>query len=342
MLIPPDFANLKARLMANENPYGPSPMARDAIVKGVIHGNRYPFMHIGKLTNMLIEKEGVKQDQILLGPGSSDLLDKTALVTFKEKGGNVVSADPAYLALTDMAKSCGASWKNIKLAKDWSHDLTAMEEAVDDETRLVYICNPNNPTGSITSSSDLREFCKRVSQKTLVFVDEAYLDFLDDPVGESMVDLVKEGYNVIVARTFSKIHGMAGLRVGYILGQPAILEKVQTQGWSMMSMSAVSVLGAIASLQDTDFQNKCRAQIREDRDWTIAELAKLEYECIPSYTNFFMAPLRMRTKIYQQKMFSEGVGIRVFDIDRQPWTRVSVGTREEMEMFLDAFKKTVG
>ncbi|MEM6543195.1 MAG: aminotransferase class I/II-fold pyridoxal phosphate-dependent enzyme, partial [Bacteroidota bacterium] len=144
-----EFPALDAKLNANENPYGPSPKALEAFKNAASGGNRYAWKELFQLVDKIAGFEGVSAKNIMMGPGSSDLLEKTAMVLFME-GGNVVSADPAYMSLIRVAESVGATWKSVPLKKDWSHDLKAMEAAVDSDTKLVYICNPNNPTGTIT------------------------------------------------------------------------------------------------------------------------------------------------------------------------------------------------
>ncbi|MEM6348121.1 MAG: aminotransferase class I/II-fold pyridoxal phosphate-dependent enzyme [Bacteroidota bacterium] len=338
---PPDFSKLNARLLANENPYGPSDKVRLAIMESVGMGNRYGHQDAQKLKAMLAEKEGVTPDHILLGPGSTDILEKTAIVQFIE-GGNIVSADPSYMSLVKTAMAFGADWKNIPLTADYAHDLSAMAAAVDDETKLIYVCNPNNPMGSLTPTKDLWDFCAKVSKKAPVFVDEAYLEFLDAPAASSMVGLVAEGKDIIVARTFSKIHGMAGLRIGYGVALPETLEKITGMVRSNMGLSVTSLRGAMASLEATDFQEKTRKLTAETREYVAAELEKLGFAYVPSHTSFMIFPIELPGDQYLEKMFAQGIGIRVFEIDDKPWCRVSMGTMQEMEMFIEALKNVVG
>ena len=253
-----DFPVLEAKLNANENPYGPSPMALEAFKNAASGGNRYAWKELFQLVDKIADFEGVKSTNIMMGPGSSDLLEKTAMVLFMN-GGNVVSADPAYMSLIRVAESVGATWKPVPLKDDWSHDLKAMENAIDSETKLVYICNPNNPTGTITEHKELVDFCSRVSEKVTVFIDEAYLWFLEDGAKKSMVSLINEGKDVIIARTFSKIHGMAGMRVGYIVGQESTLGKLQKITRGGMGISYPSVYAAMAAMDDTEFINNSRS-----------------------------------------------------------------------------------
>ena len=269
------------------------------------------------------------------------MLEKVAITSFID-GGNVVSADPAYMALIKTALAFKADWKSVPLTSDFAHDLDAMYEAIDDQTKLVYICNPNNPTGSITDAEKLRAFCEKAAEKALVFVDEAYLEFLEKPVASSMVDLVAKGKNIIVTRTFSKIHGMAGLRVGYSIGLPATLEGITSLVRDNMGLNVSAIRGAMASLKDNSFQENSRKWTKETREYVYDELKALGYEPIPSYTSFMLFPLKMDGKAYLEQMFSEGIGVRVFEVEDKPWCRVSMGTMNEMEMFVSSFKKVAG
>ncbi|MEL7532936.1 MAG: aminotransferase class I/II-fold pyridoxal phosphate-dependent enzyme, partial [Bacteroidota bacterium] len=188
----------------------------------------------------------------------------------------------------------------------------------------------------------LWDFCAKVSEKAPVFVDEAYLEFLDDPAASSMVGLVAEGKDVIVARTFSKIHGMAGLRIGYGVALPETLEKITSMVRSNMGLSVTSLRGAMASLEATDFQEKTRKLTAETREYVASELDKLGFAYVPSHTSFMIFPIDLPGDQYLEKMFAQGIGIRVFEIDDKPWCRVSMGTMQEMEMFIEALKNVVG
>ncbi len=338
----PDFpiseSRMMARLNANENPYGPAPEVLKAISDSVGIGNRYGHADAETLIKMIADKEGVTPDHIMLGPGSTDLLEKVAISRFI-KGGNIIAADPSYMSIVNTAQALGATFKPVSLAADYSHDLEGMAKAVDADTKLVYVCNPNNPTGSITNAAKLRTFCTEVSSKTPVFVDEAYLEFLEDPASESMVGLVAEGKDVIVARTFSKIHGMAGLRIGYIVATPERIESVTSLVRSTMGLCVTSLKGAIASMKQTSFMSQCKENNTGCREYVHQEITALDYDIIPSYTSFMIFPIRMEGKAFMKSMYAEGVGIRVFDIYDKDWCRVSMGTKEEMEYFVETFKK---
>jgi histidinol-phosphate aminotransferase len=330
---------MKARLLANENPFGPSEKAIKAISNSISMGNRYGHADAAYLISLIAEKEGVAPENIMLGPGSTDLLEKTA-ISLCRKGGNVISADPSYLSLVNTAQAVGASWKAVPLLENQSHDLKGMFSAIDSETRLIYVCNPNNPMGSITDFDQLKTFCKQASKKTPVFVDEAYLEFLDKPEEKSAVNLVAEGHDVIVARTFSKIHGMAGLRIGYMVATPERIKSVTDLVRSTMGLCITSLKGAIASFQDEAFIAKCRSLNKESREFTSENIHALGYQEIPSYTSFMIFPIRNDAKLFSKSMLDQGVGIRMYAIDDKPWCRVSMGTLDEMQIFVEALKVT--
>lgn len=333
--------DLAAKLNANENPYGPSPMAVEALQKVAYKGNRYAWQELFDLMDKIAKYEGLESKNIIMGPGSSDILEKTAMVFFKD-GGNVVSADPSYMSLIKVAQATGGTWKAIPLKDDWSHDLDAMEKAIDSDTKLVYICNPNNPTGTITDSKKLMDFCSRVSEKVPVFVDEAYLGFLEDGHKvHSMAPLVKEGKNVIVARTFSKIHGMAGLRVGYGLATPETLARIEKITRGGMGISFTSIFAALASMDDIEFQKKSRDLNTASRKYVFEALKEMGHKPVESYTSFMIFPIEMEGKAFLEKMTAEKVGVRAFEFMDKTWCRVSMGTMDEMKLFTAALDKVL-
>jgi len=335
-----EFPVFEAKLNANENPYGPSPMALEALKSSASGGNRYAWKELFQLVDNIAAFEGVTSKNIMMGPGSSDLLEKTAMVLCMN-GGNVVSADPAYMSLIRVAEAAGGTWKPVPLKQDWSHDLEAMEEAIDSETKLVYICNPNNPTGTITDSKALLDFCSRVSEKVPVFVDEAYLWFLEEGAKHSMVSLINEGKDVIIARTFSKIHGMAGLRVGYAVAQEATLDKLQKITRAGMGISYPSVFAAMAAMEDAEFLDKSRTLNAEAREYTFTSLKELGFDPVPSHTSFMVFPIEMEGKAFLNKMTEHKVGVRAFQFMDKKWCRVSIGTMDEMKLFIKAINKVL-
>ncbi len=324
-----------ARLNLNENPYGPPESAQKAVAESVKYGNRYAGKEMSVLIDKIAKKEGLPADHIMMAAGSTEILEKVALVLFMH-GGNVVSADPCFMSLIKAAESVKATWKAIPCKADWSHDLNAMEAAIDDNTKLVYLCNPNNPTGSITSGKDLLDFCSRVSEKVPVFIDEAYIELAVGANTQSMVSLLSQKKNVIIARTFSKIMGMAGIRVGYMVALPSFIQRINSIARTGSGISYTSIFAASASLDDLAFQDKTRRLTQEGKSYLCKQLDQMGYQYIPSYTNFVIFPISMPGKDFLAKMTAKGIAVRAFDIQNKPWCRVSIGTMDEMKAFVSA------
>lgn len=330
---PEDLTQLKARLLANENPWGPSKKAIAAVAESASRGNRYVYNSAVEMIDTLAKKEGVASNNVLVAAGSTDVLEKTAFALCM-KGGNVISADPSYLSLVKTAQAIGATWKNIPLRADYAHDLDAMEKAIDENTKLIYICNPNNPTGTMTPASEIRAFIKKVNSRVPIFIDEAYMELLDNGDTETAVGTINEGYDVIIARTFSKIHGMAGLRVGYMVAKPSRVEMIQKLVRTEMGLSVTSVSGALASLKDISFQEFTRKNNKANREYVFEELKKMGFNPIPSVTNFILFPVQMSSKDLASKMIERSVGIRAYEIDGKQYGRVSIGTMDELKLFV--------
>ena len=331
---------LKARLNANENPYGPSEKAQEAFRNAASQGNLYPFAYSREVKEIIANEEGVSPDHIFLGAGSSAILTMTGLAYGVEKGA-IMSAFPTFRTMLDTAANIGCDWQQVSLDSEQKHALPAMMKGIDDKTRLVYICNPNNPTGTILDTGALKKFCSSVvkDKNIPVFVDEAYTDFMDDPRSVSVIDLIQKGENIIIARTFSKIHGMAGLRIGYGIALPETVKKITTYGTRLVPVSGPSLHAAMASFTDTSFKAMVKKKNAAAREYTFNELRKLGFEPIPSNTSFMIFPIAMKPSTYLDAMQEEGVGVRSWVFDDKNWCRVSIGTMDEMKTFINALKK---
>src|SRR5438309_4887821 len=235
------------RLSANENPYGPSPKALKAMNDAFNLSCRYPDEHNDLLIDALAKLNGVNRDQIALGDGSSEILKLCAETFTGPTRGNLVAADPTFEALLNYASGGGAEVVKVPLTSSFSHDLPKMGAAA--KNGLVYVCNPNNPTASITPKSELRDFIAKTPGQTTILVDEAYFHYADGPDYESVIPLVKDHPNLVVARTFSKIYGMAGLRCGYCVAQPETIKRMHP--FQMCdSVNSMAFVAATGSLDD--------------------------------------------------------------------------------------------
>ena len=337
-VIPPTLppTGLKARLLANENPFGPSAKAKKAIEAAMDTCYQYPFMYYGQLIDKIAAFEGVNKEQIFMDAGSSPLLLAAAM--HFSKNGTIITADPSYDDLPKKAADLGGKIVHVPLTADYKLDLDAMEKSIDSTTSLVYICNPNNPTATVLDAAKLKAFCERVSKKTPVFIDEAYIDYLPNPQAVTLIDAVKKGQNVIVARTFSKLYGFAGLRIGYVVAQPEMLKTLSKYTQGSMSISATTLMAAIASYQDREFLDDALAKTMLSKKFLYETLKKEGYDYIPSSTNFVMFPLKMDGQKFTAEMMKRSVGVRFWKFNNKDWCRVSIGRMDEMQAFADAFK----
>ncbi len=323
-------------LGANENPYGISPKAKQAILDMMDESNRYQFNvpALESFKKNLASYYNVKEEQILITPGSGDGLNLLARHFSK---GNIVTADITFGILPNTAKKIGAKVIEVPLTPEKIHDLPAMLAAINNETQLLYICNPANPTSTIVNPSVLKNFCMEVSKKTVVLIDEAYLDFLDTPDNESMIGLIENNPNVLVIKTFSKIHAMAGLRVGFIIGHPSLISKLQPDYFqnSQLGVSNLSMAAAMASLTDEEHKKYSKQKNEAARKYTMDELKKLGIDCIPSHTNFIFFPVKKYPGDYAADMFDKHkIIIRSNKYADGQWARVSLGTMDEMKQFI--------
>ncbi|HEX6900618.1 MAG TPA: aminotransferase class I/II-fold pyridoxal phosphate-dependent enzyme [Thermoanaerobaculia bacterium] len=319
------------RLSSNENPYGPPPAAFDAMRNAFDRVWRYPDEAADALAGDVAKLHVLKSEQVLLGNGSSEIL-KLCAAAFTGPGRPVVMADPTFEAIGRYARAAGGDALKIPLTADHRHDLLKMLEAAR-LAGLVYVCNPNNPTG--TATPDLRGFLSHVPAGTVVLVDEAYHHYADGDGYESVVPLIAEHPNLVVARTFSKIYGMAGLRCGYALAQPATLDRLRFhQAWDNMNLPALAA--AQAALGETAHLERSRRLNRETRDWVIGELAARGYKSIPSRTNFLMTDLRQDTGPVIERLRQRRVEVGRRFPALPTHLRVTLGTRPQMERFLAA------
>lgn len=329
---------IKARLSANENPFGPSPAAKKAI-EGVLDSSYlYPFQQVNALAARITEYEGVKQENLLLSSGSSPIL-LAAAIHFSKNGGQIITGDPSYDDLPARAQRLGGEWIKVPLTPDHTLDLDAMEKRINSKTSLIYICNPNNPTATVLDADKLRAFCNRVSERVPVMVDEAYIDYLPDPQGASVMSTLKTGKNIIVARTFSKLYGFAGLRVGYCIAQPDMIRTLSAYCPGMMGLSNTSIQAAIASFQEKAFLAEALSKTNQSKAFLYEVLKKEGYEYVPSAANFVIFPIKMDSRQFMSEMNKRGVSIRTWTFNDKNWCRVSIGRMDEMQTFANAFKE---
>lgn len=331
------------RLSSNENPYGPSPKALAAMTGAFSLANRYPDEEVDNLVEALARRDGVGRDQVLLADGSGEILKLCADVFTgplsedkKAAGGKLVVADPTFEAILYHAKHNRAEIVKVALTSSYGHDLPRMRAAA--RRGLVYLCNPNNPTASITPKEEVRDFIERVPNDTIILVDEAYHHYAESSAYESVIPLVKDHPNLIVARTFSKIYGMAGLRCGYCVAQSYTLERVrERQPWR--STNIMALVAAAASLEDDEQVTKNRALNAETRAFTIAALEKMGFATIPSQANFVMVDAQRPVVPVIATLKERKVRVGRLFRAMPNHLRVTIGKRAEMETFLSVFRQ---
>ncbi len=323
------------RLSANENPYGPSPAALAAMREATNLAWRYPDEAADALIADLAKLHGMPAESFLLGDGSSEIL-KLAASAFTSPERALVIAEPSFEAIAAHARARGAEVLAVPLDKTFAHDLQKMSV---EGAGLVYVCNPNNPTGSITGKTSLRAFIE--ASKTAVLVDEAYHHYADSPEYESVVPLVTSHPNLIVARTFSKIYGMAGVRLGYAIAQPEAIKRLSVQAaWDSVNVFALAA--GRASLRDAGWVAMGRRRNAATRGQLVSELSRLGHAVIPSQTNFVMFDARREVKPVIAALHDRGVDVGRLFPALPHHLRVTIGTREQMKRFLDAFGAVTG
>lgn len=337
--IPHAATNGPVRLTSNENPFAPSKLTKDAMREAFDICFRYPPSHYGVLIDKLAKKYGVTNDHILLTSGSNEGL-RVVGATYGMTGGEILTAQPTYKALLSYAEEFGAYVNAVPLTDELKFDLDEIEKRVNTNTQLVFLCNPNNPTGTLLNPTKVQDFCETVSDRTIVFSDEAYYDYVTDKNYPSMIPLVKEGKNVIVSKTFSKVYGLAGVRVGYLIARPDIIDRLRPKVMSYVNM--MGVYGAAAALDDATFYDyslkmntKARAHI-----YTVCKDIGLEY--VESHTNFVFFKTGRDISTFQKQMEENGVLVGRPFPPLTDWCRVSTGTMEDMLAWEKAMHKVFG
>jgi histidinol-phosphate aminotransferase len=326
------------RLSANENPYGPSAKAHEAMKNAHPMCNRYPDEANDVLIDKIAKINNVSREQIVLGDGSSEILKLCAETFTGPTQGKLIAADPTFEAILEYSKACGAEVVKVPLTSSYTHDLEKMGAAA--QKGLVYVCNPNNPTASITPKNDLREFIAKTSPETMILVDEAYFHYADSPDYESAIPLVKDHPNLIVARTFSKIYGMAGLRCGYCVAQPDTIKRMHGfQMWDSVNIMALAA--ASASLDDESQVTNGKKMNSEAKSFTLTELDKMGYKSIPSQANFIMFDCKKPVAPVIKAMKERNVQVGRLFPALPNHMRLTIGKHSEMESFVSAFKQVM-
>ncbi len=320
-------------LSSNENPYGPSPAARTAMAESIRISNRYQWKMIADLRSAIASKNDVTADNILLGAGSTEIIDNAIQLAALQKGTFVV-AGLTFSRWSDAAERSGLQKIAVPLTADRRHDLAAMQRAIKPGTSMVYVCNPNNPTGTICNRKELVSFIKEATKKTMVLVDEAYLEYAKET---SVSEIAVANKNLVVIKTFSKIYGLAGSRVGYAIAHKDTIERLsQLRSGAHMGVAAATLAGALASIKDDGFVDSTCSSNKKAREYTIAKLEHLGIRCIPSHTNFIYFSLaNYKNDFFDRLKTNNILGTGIFE-EEGKWSRITVGSMQEMEQFIGA------
>ncbi len=329
--LPPDAV----RINANENPMGPCPAAAEAIHNIVQQGGRYLYQETFAFAETMAGIEGVSKDHVMPFAGSSDPLHR-AVLAFTAPGKSFVVADPGYEAGERAAQFIGARTIKVPLRKDYAHDVHQMAQA-DPEAGLIYVCNPNNPTGSITSKEDIEYLVANKPKGAIVLLDEAYIHL--SKTAEPGSYLVAADKDVIILRTFSKLYGMAGLRAGAALGRPDLIAKLK--GYGAGALPVTGMVGATASLKAKGLIEERRKIIADNREETVEFLDKKGFTVLPSEANMIMIDVRRPGREVWSALLKEKVVIGRSWPSMPNHVRVSIGTREEMAKFRTAFGRVM-
>jgi len=323
-------------LSSNENPYGPSPAALEAMTRSQAVAGRYPDTAEQATAEAIAQLHGVSPDRVVLGCGSSEVL-RLCDAAFLGPGRTVVAAHPTFEAVLHYAKVTKAEPVTVPLTADFRHDLPAMARACDGRTGLVYVCNPNNPTGTIVTGDEILAFLETVPATATVVVDEAYHHFVEAPAYRSAVGTIDRFPNVVVTRTFSKIYGMAGMRLGYAVASVANAEALRAHAsWS--NANAAVLAAAQACLADAGLVARQRERLNGTRGWLVAELTRDGWRTIPSETNFVMIDTRGDVKPLIEALAVRGIRVGRRFAALPTWLRVTIGTPEETRAFLEALR----
>jgi len=325
-----DKENPLIRLSSNENPYSPSPAMKKVIQNFGPELCRYPNQFFSELENQIAEIEGIDPAHVVITSGSREGLKAVGMMKAM-KGEQIITCLPTYRALIDYADHIGAVIKALPLDKNMLFDLSAIEESIDDQTSMAFVCNPNNPTGTLLDAEYLKEWCTRVSQKITVFVDEIYYDYIEAEGYPSMKSLAIEGHDVIVARTLSKVYGLAGIRIGYMIATEETATAIRESLHSGPNILALRL--AQTALADNEFYQFSLEKNQEAKNNIYKTLSAVGLRYLKSHTNFVFfhtgQPIEEVHKKYKERGILVGRPFPPF-LD---WCRVSTGSLEEVEKF---------
>ncbi len=326
-----------AHLSSNENPFGPSEKALEAMTYAFKYSMWYGYPD-NDVQRRIADAHDVPRDHTLMGAGSGEILDVVGL-TWLAHDKKVVGVEPSYGSVYSHATGIDAETLLLPLEADYRQNIERMVDVTNRNARdvgFVYLCNPNNPTGVTVTADEISYLLDNIPEDIPVLIDEAYHHFVEDPAYEESLKYVREGRRVVIARTFSKIYGMAAMRIGFAIAPPDMIQEMRP--YSTGSVNALARWGAVASMEDQPAADRMLVHNKRLREQTISDLEGLGYECIPSQTNFFMVNLRQTVAPIRQAFRQRGVAVGRDFPPMLDYLRVSIGTEDEMGRFMNAFE----
>ncbi len=327
------------KLASNENPYGPSPHVLAAISKAAHNLNRYPDGDCYYLRQALAQHLDIEPNQLIFGNGSDELI-VMAVRAFVNEGDEVVMATPSFLVYDIASKIAGANIHAVPL-KNFRYDLEGMKAAITDKTKMVFLGNPDNPAGTYLSEEDVRHFLKGLRNDILIFMDEAYFEYVEAEDYVNSIRLLRTHKNIFVTRTFSKMYGLAGLRIGYGIGGPSLCD-VLNRIREPFNVNSLAQVGALACLEERAYYRTIAKKISTQRRYLYESLSSMELEYVESCTNFILIKVKAKASKVAQKLLEKGVIIRDMSFwGMDHYIRVTIGTEPENQKFIQVLEEVL-
>lgn len=327
------------KLASNENPFGPSPKVKTALKDFFSEISRYPYGDAYYLRTKLAAKLEIPADMLIFGTGSNEIIE-LAIRTFLKDGEHVISPAPSFSVYSTIAQAAGKTCKWIPVKPDFSFDFKAVLEAIDEKTRMIFIANPNNPTGGYTKEKALRGFLEKVPNDIIVVMDEAYVEFADAKDFPDTMKYLGEFKNLFIMRTFSKAYGLASLRAGYCVADAMAIDMMNRVRQPFNTNMAAQV-AAEAALDDQAYLQKVIRKNKKGRNFIQKEFKKMGLSYVPSQSNFILVEVGEGEKVFNE-LLKKGVIVRYLGPSLAKYIRVSVGTMPENELFIEQLKKVLG
>ena len=327
------------KLASNENPLGPSPLALAAMRQKLAQLHLYPDGDCFYLKNTLATKLEISSEQLIFGNGSNEIIE-LAIRTFMRAGDEAVMARQAFVVYKLVVQAVGGISKEVPL-RDFTHDLAAIGEAISSKTRIVFLANPNNPTGTIYRKAQWEAFLKQVPPDLLIIVDEAYFEYVEAADYPNSLHYHQQGKTLLTLRTFSKLYGLAGLRIGYGIADKEIISLMHRVR-QPFNVNAAAQWAALAALDDREHVRRSLESNRQGLQYVTGELARLGIEYVPSHANFILLRVGQGEDVFN-RLLAQGIIVRPMAGYQFPeYIRVTIGTMDENRKFIDGLKKAVG